>query len=110
MSKSSAHKLIIKTNIADFRGRPSSQFYTEEQNRSGEGWGHHRQWSGIPSLFNIHGVGNDGKAELAPVVPKEKKKSIKLLHHILGLFRRTLVKNRPIFNDISHGFLRAAPS
>lgn len=108
MSKSLAHELIIKTNIENFRRRPTSQFYTEEQKRSGKGWGHHRQWSSVRSLFNIHGVGNEGKTSTCSA--KGKKKSIKLLRHILGLFRRTLVKSRPIFNDISHDFLRAAPS
>lgn len=32
MQKSLDHEVIIKTNIANFRERPTSQFYTEEQN------------------------------------------------------------------------------
>lgn len=32
MQKSFDQEVIIKTNIANFRERPTSQFYTEEQN------------------------------------------------------------------------------
>lgn len=32
MRRSLVHEVIIKTNIADFRERPTLQFYTEEQN------------------------------------------------------------------------------
>lgn len=42
LRRSLDHEVIIKTNIEILKERPTSQFYTEEQN-SGEVWGHHLQ-------------------------------------------------------------------
>lgn len=64
--------------------KQSSEFYAETHfailhrgaKHAGEISGHAQQWSDVLPLFNIHGVGNEGKTQPAPVVPKEEKNQI----------------------------------